>query len=92
MLRLLQFLAILFLIRFFWRTVARLLEDAPQKSVKGGARSDRVIYRGQMVRDPVCGIHIPEESSLMESRGDRVYHFCSEKCRETFRRGETVVE
>ncbi len=92
MVRLLQFLAIVFLIRFFLRAVTRLLADAPKKSVKDGAGSDKVIYRGQMVRDPVCGVHIPEESSLTESRGDRVYHFCSQKCREAFRRGETVVE
>ncbi len=92
MVRLLQFFAIIFLIRFFFRAVMRLLEGAPKKSVKDGTGSDRVIYRGRMVRDPVCGIHIPEESSLVESRGDRVHHFCSERCREAFRRGEAVVE
>jgi YHS domain-containing protein len=92
MVRLLQIIAIIFLIRFFWRAVTRLLEDAPKKSVKDGAQSDRMIYRGQMVRDPVCGIHIPQESALTESRGGRVYYFCSEKCLEAFRRGETEVE
>jgi YHS domain-containing protein len=92
MVRLLQLFAIIFLIRFFWRAVTRLLEEAPKKNVKDGAESDRMIYRGQMVRDPVCGIHIPQESALSESRGDQIFYFCSEKCREAFRRGETVVE
>jgi YHS domain-containing protein len=92
MVRLLQIIAVIFLIRFFWRAVTRLLSDTPKKSVNDGDGSERMIYRGQMVRDPICGIHVPEESALTESRGDRVYHFCSEKCREAFRRGETVVE
>ncbi len=92
--RFLQLLAFFFLIRFLWRAVTRLLGGPEMRSVDDGASSGRQkpIYRGQMVRDPVCGVYIPEKSSLPVRRDNRVYYFCSETCREAFRNREVSVK
>lgn len=92
--RFLQILALLFLIRFVWRAVARLVGGPETTRVKDGPTSgnQKPIYRGHMVRDPVCGMYIPEKSSLSDRRDNHVYHFCSETCRETFRKNEVSVK
>lgn len=89
MIRLLQFLAFLLLIRYVWRAVQRLLGEVDTKRVDGDSKGgESVVYGGRMIRDPVCGVHIPERSAVTEHRGDRVFHFCSDGCREIFRRGK----
>jgi YHS domain-containing protein len=45
-----------------------------------------------MVRDPACGVYIPEQGALVEHRDGRTYHFCSEACREIFKKGKVVAE
>jgi YHS domain-containing protein len=85
MVRLLQFLAFIILLRFVWRAVIRLMAGPETSRVRGGSPEERkTIYRGQMVRDPVCGVYIPEQGSLVERRGGETYNFCSEACRDSF--------
>ena len=36
-------------------------------------------------RDPICGMHVPEEISVTLELGGQVHHFCSPECRERFR-------
>jgi YHS domain-containing protein len=45
-----------------------------------------------MVRDPVCGVYIPEQGALVEHRDGKIHHFCSEACREKFKKGNVVAE
>ncbi len=92
--RFFQLLALFFLIRFVWRAVARLVGGPEMRTVNDGPSSgnQKPIYRGHMVRDPVCGVYIPEKSSLPDRRDNRVYYFCSETCRETFRKSEVSVK
>ena len=92
--RLLQFLALFLLIRFVWRAVATWLEGSEPKRVENrtGQQSSGPIYRGQMVRDPVCGIFVPKDRSLKERIGTSIVHFCSEDCRERYRKGEIRTE
>lgn len=92
--RFFQLLAFFFLIRFLWRTVARMLGGPEMRTVNNGPSSDeqKPVYRGHMVRDPVCGVYIPEKSSLPDRRDNQIYHFCSETCRETFRNREVSVK
>jgi YHS domain-containing protein len=91
--RFLQFLLILLLIRIVWRAVTRLLGGPEFKTVDDGSPGSRQpIYRGQMVRDPVCGVYIPKQSSVMDGEGEEIHYFCSEACREAFRRNEIPVK
>ncbi len=35
-------------------------------------------------QDPVCGTYVAVDTSLKRIMGGRVYHFCSEACRDRF--------
>ncbi len=38
----------------------------------------------QLVRDPVCGMHLAENLALVERSGGQPVYFCSEECRNKF--------
>jgi YHS domain-containing protein len=82
--RFLYWVFVALLLRIVWRSLFR----SPLAHTQGGsARVDSVgsIHKGLMVRDPVCGLHVPEKRALVEVRsGERIY-FCSEACRAAFR-------
>jgi YHS domain-containing protein len=83
MLRLVLFVILaIFVARAFWR-----MFDAVVESASGRRTRSRVPDRGvQMVRDPVCGTFVLPDRALMIGDGrDRVY-FCSDACRDKFRR------
>jgi YHS domain-containing protein len=40
----------------------------------------------KLVRDPVCGTHVPPRASLSLASGGATHYFCSEECRAAFRR------
>ncbi len=87
MARFVYFLLIAFLVRMVFRAVAGWLVVHARGHV--GASADRspekrTIHKGLMVRDPVCGLHLPEQRALTESRSGQRYHFCSERCRDSF--------
>ncbi len=84
--RLLQFLALLLMARYVFRSVAQwLMGGAERQRVDGPQGGSKSVYRGQMVRDPVCGLFLPRESAVEDHSGSETHHFCSEKCREAFR-------
>ncbi len=83
MLRLVLFVVLaIFVARVFWRMIDSIIEGATAGRPKG-----QVPNRGvQMVRDPVCGTFVLPDRALMIGDGrDRVY-FCSDACRDKFRR------
>lgn len=89
--RFLYFLLILFLARLAWNAIAATLmgQARGQMGARGayrprGEQTPRTINRGLMVRDPVCGLHLPEDRALTEVRDGERYHFCSEACRQSF--------
>jgi YHS domain-containing protein len=80
-------LAILLLLvaRAFWKLVDGITEAA------GGASRRRDAGRPvPLVRDPVCGTHVPASTSLSLRTGGSLHHFCSEKCRDEFSRQRTA--
>lgn len=92
--RFLYFLILLFLARLVWNAVAGLLAGAvrQQMGANGPAGqqpgpqgpASKTIHKGQMVRDPVCGLHLPESRAITETRAGERIHFCSEQCRQSF--------
>ena len=87
MARFLYFLLIAFLVRMAWSTVAGWLTKQARRrmgATNGGSSEKRIIHKGLMVRDPVCGLHLPEQRAITESRSGQRYHFCSERCRDSF--------
>ena len=92
--RLLQFLVLVFIVRFVWRLLARSLMG-PQASQGEGDRFEQArrqpLRGGQMVRDSVCGVYVLRERALEARRGGEVFYFCSEACRQAFRGSEVAV-
>jgi YHS domain-containing protein len=85
--RLLQFLAFLFVARYVFRALAHwLTEGSERQRVGGPGAGSKPVYRGRMVRDPVCGLFLLEERAIEDHLDGETQHFCSEKCRETFKK------
>ncbi len=84
--RWLYWVVLALLLRVVWRSFFR----GALAQTRGGSTSGdplSAVYKGLMVRDPVCGLHIPESRALVEVRaGERIY-FCSDACRASFRSG-----
>jgi YHS domain-containing protein len=40
----------------------------------------------KLVRDPVCGTHVTPRSNLSITAKGTTYYFCSEQCRDKFRK------
>lgn len=72
------------LLRVVWRSFFRGALTQPRGG-SSGAGAMPGVYKGLMVRDPVCGVHIPESRALVEVRAGERIHFCSEACRASFR-------
>jgi len=56
-----------------------------------GGRPNRSARRGgpapvKLVRDPSCGTWVDPKASLAIQAGGSVYHFCSARCRDDFKR------
>ena len=80
----------MFVVRYVFRALSRWLGGVERQQVGGhsqqapGGASAKPIYRGQMVRDPVCGVFVPRERAIEERKDGEVRHFCSEDCRQAF--------
>jgi YHS domain-containing protein len=81
--RYLYWLLLAILIRVVWRSLSRSALAQPRGSSSGDPMT--TVYKGLMVRDPVCGVHLPESRALAEVRGGERIYFCSEACRASFR-------
>jgi hypothetical protein len=79
--RVVQFLFVLFLIRMVVVMVRTQLIRAAQKP-----RAPRPIERagGSLVRDPHCGTYVPAGSAITSGRGPDAVHFCSTTCRDAW--------
>jgi YHS domain-containing protein len=53
---------------------------APQSAASSGEPSESTLLH----QDPVCGTYVAAASSLRKISGGKVYHFCSEECRNRF--------
>jgi uncharacterized protein len=75
---------LMFLIaRAFWRVVDGIMEGVTGASGRRG-RTQRGAVK--LVRDPVCGTHVPINTSVVLTVGGTTHHFCSTACRDQFRR------
>ena len=81
MIRVILITVLMFLIaRAFWRVVDGIMEGV---SGRGGRPQPGPV---KLARDPVCGTHVPINASVVLTVGGTTHYFCSETCREQFRR------
>jgi len=76
-------LTLLFILvaRAFWRIVDGVIEAA--RGAPPGRRSGNAPVV-KLVRDPVCGTHVPPRTALSLTSGGSTHYFCSEQCRTEF--------
>jgi YHS domain-containing protein len=75
-LRLLQLLLLLAVLRAVWRLVKGVLEGAGYRQVEGRQQSGV-----KLVRDPNCGTYVSPSRALATRMAGETLYFCSEKCR-----------
>ena len=81
MLRILQFLLILAVVRAAWRLGKGVLEGAGYRRVDGPVK-----VGVKLERDPVCGTYVsPSKAPALRVGGETIY-FCSDKCRRQWER------
>ena len=84
--RFLQFLVLAVLVQFAWRTARHWLAGGGGgRLLRTKPRGGTPVYGGVMVKDPVCGLHVPEERAVISEHDGQRYYFCSEKCRNDFK-------
>lgn len=86
-LRLLQLLLILAVVRAVWRLLKGVLEGAGYVRIDGppntrGAGASSV----KLARDPMCGTFVSPAKAPVLRLGGETWYFCSEKCRRDWER------
>jgi uncharacterized protein len=75
---------------FLYRVVKRWSQEKRQNTVSGQQKTAAPEGSGEvldiMVQDPNCGTYLPKGQALRVRLDGAEYHFCSEKCRDEFRR------
>jgi YHS domain-containing protein len=75
------------LILFLLRSLNRLWGGIKEGMGVRGPGGSQVPQRGvQMVRDPVCGMFVVPSSALRLGDGRSSVYFCSQECRDKYRR------
>jgi YHS domain-containing protein len=81
-LRLLQLLLLLAVLRAVWRLAKGVLEGAGYRQVEGRQPSGV-----KLVRDPNCGTYVSPSRALATRMAGETLYFCSEKCRREWEQG-----
>jgi YHS domain-containing protein len=77
---------LIFLIaRAFWRVFDGVM-DAMSGTTTPRGRRRSAPPSVRLVRDPVCGTHVPINAALSLTARGATHYFCSEQCRDTFQR------
>ena len=79
LLRLLAFLAVLWLIRVLWKSLlaGHVGPDVPRRP---GFR----VTASELVKDPQCGVYVSPQASIKATSDNEAFYFCSAECREAF--------
>ena len=77
---------ILFLV-FVYYLVKTFLTPSKREGKKKVIIKDGVEVDDIMVKDPACGIYLPESDAIKAKVKGEVHYFCSEECIEKFKRG-----
>jgi|ERR1039458_4405923 YHS domain-containing protein len=90
LLDILEFVILLLFLKAMVQRIGSLFRS-PHIHVKtaGAGRSTSsspTSHRGEMVRDPVCGMFVSTELSHQLGRGGDTLHFCSRECLEKYQK------
>jgi YHS domain-containing protein len=77
---------LLLVARAFWRLVDGIIEVSGglPPGRRRGRQGRPKVAAVKLVRDPVCGTHVPTGTALSTRDGGGIHYFCSEQCRLEF--------
>lgn len=82
MIRILLLAVLLIMVaRAFWKLVDSIIEGSRGTSARQRGQAPAV----RLVRDPVCGTHVPPRPTLSLTTAGTTYYFCSERCLNEYR-------
>jgi YHS domain-containing protein len=84
---LLMAVLIMVVARAFWRVMDGVIEAAGGTRRTAG-RSQSAARAVKLQRDPVCGTFVAPTTALSLPSGDTTLYFCSERCRDDYRKGK----
>ncbi|HNX41984.1 MAG: hypothetical protein BWY86_00845 [Candidatus Aminicenantes bacterium ADurb.Bin508] len=73
----------LFFAVYLFVLLVREIGKTPPKG-EGSEKKDLQESRKEMVRDPVCGLFLPEEKAVVLKASGKNHYFCSSQCAERF--------
>ena len=92
----LRFILLMIVIRVIWRFLGGIIDGLSgdssarargnQRGGRGGTGPGPGTASVPLVRDPVCGTYVVRAKALTAGSGDQMQYFCSEKCRDEFRK------
>ena len=94
----LRFILLMVVIRVIWRFLGGIIDGLsgtrPRARRVASAAAAAAAAGGPgggaasvpLVRDPVCGTYVVRAKALTAGSGDQTQYFCSEKCRDEFRK------
>ena len=92
----LRFILLMIVIRVIWRFLGGIIDGLSgdsstrsrgnQRGGRGGTGPGPGKASVPLVRDPVCGTYVVRAKALTAGSGDQMQYFCSEKCRDEFRK------
>jgi YHS domain-containing protein len=88
-----EFVALLLFLRAMFRGISSLF-NSPRIHIRTTGSVPRPSqapepHRGEMARDPVCGMFVSTELPHTLRRGNETLHFCSSQCMEKYGKGST---
>ena len=89
----LRFILLMIVIRVIWRFLGGIIDGlsgdstARSRGSRGNAGPGPAkVASVPLVRDPVCGTYVVRAKALTEGSGEATQYFCSEKCRDEYRK------
>jgi YHS domain-containing protein len=79
MLLILRIVLVLLIVRAVLMLVRGVIQGAST-----GPQAAAPTRRGQLLRDPVCGVYVTADKAITERSGAGTAYFCSEKCRQAW--------
>lgn len=65
----------------------RLVRGTGAGRARSGEGADSIKH-DILIEDPVCHTYVPKSQAVSLDQGEKIYYFCSRKCRDAFCRKE----
>jgi len=58
----------------------------PKPAIKKKVSNNTWQIEDELVKDPVCGVYIPRKKAISVKIKGKIYYFCSEECKEKYKK------